>query len=316
MKRSINAWMRSCRVDAKARGGRVLLLSAAAIVLTCELACGLAMGQSGSEPEKDDAVLRGPDVKDNSVPGNKGKFSGGGANDRQRREQAVSARTMMQAVEVLKKDSTPQADRLTDAQAKELKSVQDEFRASQKKFFEENREELVALRGKLSPEARRKVDERLRAIPGFNERPAQAQRGKKAKDDAKDSKKESDEMTSDSMESMSGESQGDQAAVLQRLKEIAAKSPDPKDAQTRSWAVLSASQKKLVEAEMQRIAKDRGGMPEQREMDRMPELKKDADGKIDISSLPPAMRERLEKLTPAERERALERIAERAKNRK
>ncbi|HLO42022.1 MAG TPA: hypothetical protein VK176_13430 [Phycisphaerales bacterium] len=290
----------------------------AAAMLLC---CGEALGQDSGTKPPEDPVLRGPEVKDNSVPGNKGKFSGNAGARERRGDQNLSPRAMMQAVEVLKKDSTPQADRLTEEQERTLRDVQNEFRKSQKEFFEQHRSELIELRGKLGPEAQRKVDERLRAIPGFGERPQGPEKGKKGEKGGKGPKKSkgSDDAMSDQSESMDGmskASEADQAAALARLRELAAMSPDPKDAQTKAWAVLSDSQKKLVEAEMQRMAKERRPAGPDAGADRLPKDVVGADGKIDVSKLPPEMRERLEKMPAEQREKALERLAERLKNRK
>lgn len=284
------------------RGGLAGLVCAGALVL----ASGQAWARQEGQKPSDDAVLKGPEVRDNSLPGSRGKFSGGtaGPKEKKKMDQGVPPQVLLRAVAVLKSDSVPEADRLTSDQESKIRSVQEDFRTKQKAFFEEHRDEIMKLRSELSPENQRKVDERLRAIPGFGrEGPAgrPERRSPKGKPEAKNG---------DEMQQGKEASGSEQTAALAKLKELAEKAPDPKDAQTRAWAVLSDSQKVLVEKELQRLRKE-GRPGEAGAEGRLPEGLIGADGKVDMSKLPPRLRERFEKMTPEEREKAIQRLKER-----
>ncbi len=284
--------------------------------------CGHAAAQdSGKDkaPPADNGVLRGPQVRDNSVPGTRGKFGGAGNQKDQRAQQPIPPRMMMEAVGVLKKDPTPQELRLTAEQETKLQAVQEDFRAKQKAFVDQHREEIMKLRAELGPDARKKMDERLRSLPGFGGRgggpdgvPGDNAKGRPERRPGKGGAP-----GPGGDDAMKEASPADQSAALAKLKELAEKAPDAKDAQTRAWAVLTDGQKPIVEKELARLRKEGGGRgpggPEAGGPggDRLPPGVIGADGKVDMSKLPPRLRERLEKMTPQEREKAIQRLKER-----
>lgn len=297
----------------------MVALSAAVLLAVCGQAWARQDAPKPSDKSSEDAVLRGPEVKDNSVPGTRGKFGGTGSAKENRGQQPIPPRVMLQAVNVLKSDSTPEADRLTAEQEKQVRAVQEEFRASQKAYFDEHRDEIMKLRSELGPENRRKLDERLRSLPGFNReggRPGDKPQGRPDRKPGKNADKQTPD--GDQMQDgMQAASEADQIAAMSRLKELAEQAPDAKDAQTRAWAVLSASQKALVEKELQRIRKEAsqrkpGEQPAAGGPPALPPGAIGPDGKLDMSKLPPNMRQRLENLPPDEREKAIKRLMERS----
>ncbi len=303
-------------------GGRRRMVVPASILMCV---CGVAWGQaSGTSAPKDEPVLKGPAVDDHSVPGQRGKFGGPGQGKGKEREQALPPRLMIQAIEVLKKDSTPAEARLTDAQEQKIRAVQEEFRSSQREFVQANREEIVKLRSQLGPEARKKVDERLRSLPGIGG-PGRGPGGADKALGRPDGKGKGQEPKADEKDDMMQQAApAQQEAAIARLKELVEKAPDPKDAQTKAWAVLSDPQKAIVKKEIERLrmqGPDRKGGPKpdgaapggEHPGPMLPPGAIGPDGKLDMSKLPPRMRERLESLTPEQREAAIKRLQQKGR---
>lgn len=254
-------------------------------------------------------VLRGPNVDDNSVPGQRNRFGGGNARDRGQGRDATPARMFVQALGVLRGQDAPADTRLTADQEASLKKLHEQFRADQRAFAEKHRDEVLELRRQVSPENRRKIDQRLRGMPGFAGLPGGQGDRKGDKPLGRPDRSPRDEMNEDSMQEMSAK---DDAAAMNRLREIAEQAPDPATLQTKSWAVLSAPQKELVEQELKRLreAGAKRGDAQPGDPGRLPPGVIGDDGKVDLSKLPPRLRERIEKLPPDQREKALQRLIE------
>ncbi|MCC6426076.1 MAG: hypothetical protein IT435_04575 [Phycisphaerales bacterium] len=295
-------------------------ISAALVFVLAGQAHAQNAGQPAGKP--DDAVLKGPEVRDNSVPGQRGKFGGGGGGAGAKgRDQQLPPRVMMQALAVLRQESTPAEARLSSEQEQKLRSVQDELKDQTRRFVEENRDEIVKLRSQLGVENRRRVDERLRGLPGLGGQ--DRQRGKSDKPLGRPDRKP-DAGGEDAMQDgMQEASPAQEQSAMTRLREIAERAPDAKAAQTKAWAVLSDAQKSIVQKEIERLRKDMGqqrkGQPKPGEAPApgrtdgpvIPPGAIGPDGKVDLSKLPEPMRQRLENLSPQEREKAIKRLLER-----
>lgn len=257
----------------------------------------------------DDAILRGPEVKDESLPGQRGKFSAPGAKgpDRKSQERPIPMRLFIQAVGVLKQDSTPQNARLTAEQETELRKIGDEFRNTMAAYIREHRDETQSLRAQLGPEARKAVEERLRNA-GF---PADARKELK-KSDAKSSNQSP---ASDAMMTDPAPDPAKEQAAVARLKELFENAPSAQDAQKKAWAVLTEAQRPIVQQELERQRKESARPPK-------PVTNKSVVGEvagkpagvdgIDLDRLPPRIRERLEQLPPEKRQEAIEKLRQRA----
>lgn len=302
---------------------RMLGVTAAVLASLCGHAAARQDSGKDKAPPADNGVLRGPQVRDNSVPGTKGKFGGTGNQKEQRAQQPIPPRMMMEAIGVLKKDPTPQELRLTAEQETKIQDVHEDFRAKQKAFVDQHRDEIMKLRSELGPDAKKKIDERLRALPGFGGRaggpdgtPGDNAKGRPERRPGKGGGPGPGGGAGGD-DAMKETSPADQSAALAKLKELAEKAPDAKDAQTRAWAVLTDGQKPIVEKELARLRKEGGargpGAPDAGGPggDRLPPGVIGADGKVDMSKLPPRLRERLEKMSPEEREKAIQRLKER-----
>lgn len=105
--------------------------------------------------------------------------------------------------------------------------------------------------------------------------------------------------------------------LRQKMEELRAKGPDPRDAQVRIMNTLNEAQRQVVQSELD-AARDR--MNERGARDFAKRQAQNLEGKgrpqggrgFDPNNLPPRMKERLDKMSPEEREQAMQRLRERA----
>lgn len=284
-----------------------------ALIATFGLA-GLAFAQPEEKkaPPSED-LLKGPAVRDNSIPGQNRKFGTGPA-DRRNAQRTPGMPVVARAINVLRGESAGE-HRLTEDQDSRLKKVMSDFEAETRTYLQTHREEIARLVKSLP------ADERARVQRQIGEgRPAR--RG---------ADRETERPASEPMmqEEMSAE---DAAKARARVAEIFAGRPKPEDAQAKAWVVLNDSQKKLVQDEIARLQKEAesrmgkpaepakpGEMPKPGERANPADLAKQLEGKtpdeiMNDARVPEALRERLRNMSPEERARAVERFRERLRN--
>lgn len=292
---------------------------------------GVAAGQEAGP----DPVLRGPRVQDNSAPGERSTFSGGRPRGREA-QRPIPQPVFMKAVMSLNAEGAPEETRLSDAQAAQLKSIEAEFRASQREFIQAHREEIRALAQKLPPEDRARVREFMATGMGREgalnqakkapvKRPGKDAAGKGApgKDrPARPPQGPADEMMGPEMADTPREkldkpagqrpSEAEVQEARAQLREFFERAPKPEQSRAKMWAVLSEPQRKLVEAELvkfraQAVAKAEGpGKPKQLDGQDKPDKIN-----LDDPRIPERARERLKNLPPEQREEAIKRLLER-----
>lgn len=281
------------------RGTSFRIGAAGLFISALVLSAGHALAQNAPS----DSVLRGPAVKDNAVPGEKGSFSKGAKGKKGREMDApLPPRMFLGALNVLRGDQVAEKVRLTPEQDEKIRSIQKEFGATVEAYMSQHGAEVRELMPQLAPEARREAARRMRgALHGTGiEKP-----GKPAKGGPDQG---GDPMSTDAP---TGTPQQQEAAKA-RLKELFENAPSPKDAQAKVWNVLTDSQRPLVEAELKRLREQPGkGENPQRPGAAKEGAQKPAE--VDLSQLPEPLRQRLESLPPEKREEAIRRFQERRK---
>lgn len=222
----------------------------------------------------DDDGLGGPKVKDNSVPGNRGKLGDGSRERGEGRPQAP--RAFIRAVESLKAESTPAELRLTAEQESKIKTLREEFEAKVQAYRDANKDEVIKLREDVGPRERRRIDEMLRG-PGEGPREG-ARREERPKGEPGD----------DMMGEGKPVDEAKAEAARKRLREIMEASPQPTEVQTAVMGVLTEQQKEHVRTTMEKMAKER-----QEEMGQR--------GEGMLERLSPEDREKIKNMSPEER---------------
>lgn len=306
---------------------------------------GTAIAQPDRRPEgprEGQPALRGPEVRDNSVPGQKRRFAPGKSQGKDRLDdRGTPPRLFMQALRVLKDNETPDDARLTPDQDKELQSIHNDFRGEMKAYMDEHREEVQALREKIGPEARAKLDNKLRAagFPGAgpdgaprgpdgrpeggpngspenrNAKRPPRERGPDGGPDAMPDAGPDGDRTPPRREGSpdqpprgkprkDGKPIAEDPAAAQRLVEIVEGAPKFKDAEARAWAVLTDCQRPIVKDE---LAKLRENGPQRLN----PGEGRPGKGGPDADGQRERVRDRLQNLSPDERERLKQKIQDR-----
>lgn len=302
-------------------------------------------------PRDGQPALRGPDVRDNSVPGEKRRFAPGKGQGKDRLDdRGTPPRLFMQAIRVLKDNETPDDARLTPEQDKELQSIQNDFRGEMKAYLDDHREEVQGLREKIGPEARAKLENKLRAAgfpgggrlgggpgdgPGTKRGPdgrpeggpdgRPGSRGGKrpprdggpegGPDAGPEGRPDGDRTPPPRREGApdqpprgkprkEGKPVAEDPAAAQRLVEIMEGAPKFKDAEARAWAVLTDRQRPIVKDELAKL-RENGPQRLNPGEGRPGKDRPTADGQRE------KVRDRLENLSPEERERLKQKIQDR-----
>jgi hypothetical protein len=256
--------------------------------------------------------LEGPKVTEPSAPGVNRKFTSGGGN-----KEAVRPTPMpifVRAFGVLRGDKADDATRLSEDQIASLEKIGEAHRAAMTAYVSEHRAEIEALRDALPPEERRRVDGRLRELSGG--------RGERGPDGVKGGKPPKGERPAgdapDAMDPMSDAPSKDGAKpekatgdAMGRLRELMEGAPNAADAQAKMWAVLTEAQRPVVEKELARVKEEASKRGAERGKGKGAGK---GDGQVDMEALPPRLRERLENMTPEEREKAIKAYRERRGN--
>jgi len=276
------------------------------LALVAGLAQGVAFGQESG------GGLEGPKVADPAAPGTNRKFSGGGGNARERAQQTPMP-VFVRAFRTLEGEKANESVRLSDEQSASIRKLNEEFTSTMRAYRDSHRSEIETLRDMLPPQERRRVDGFLRDEGPRGARPAKPNGKQDNKKDQTQDAMKGDPMQADPMSE--GGKPADAEAAKARLKELLEGAPSPADTQAKMWGVLKADQKVVVEKELSRLkdeASKRGGRPgaaggaEGKGPGGKGAQGKGAQGEIDVSKMPPRMRERLEKMTPEEREAAIQ----------
>jgi len=280
----------------------MLARSILASILSLAASAGMAPAQ---DAKPDDQPLKGPAVKDDSVPGESRRFTGGAVKKKESIGETIPHQAFLRSLSVLKAPDVDPTARLSDEQAGKIEQISREYRESQRAYMEEHRDEISKIRKKANPELRKRIDSAL-GEPG--------QRTIKEVTPSKDQKTPAkDGDASDESMMQTPQTEAEDAAIKTRASEIAQGAPKASDAHAKIWAVLTASQRPIVEKEIARVKKE---LEARREGGKKSDGKKKAgtDGEsMDLSKLPPAMQERLKSMTPEEREKAMERLRNRKK---
>lgn len=282
-----------------------MLVGAALLVA----AAGSVQAQDGTRP--DQQPLRGPSVRDDTVPGESRRFTGGA----QRRKDSVGAsiphRIFARAVDSLRGEEADPTIRLAKDQADRIAALERDMRAKQAAFVGEHREEIAELRARATPEMRRRLDQLLPGSVG-----TRARRDADATAPEPQGKpKEGDDRAMDGSGGMMKRGQAAPEATRERIAELLAAAPSLEEMHGPIWAVLTPPQRAHVERQIDRLkaqaAPRRADAKDARKDKPVEAGTPKKAGEIDPSALPPRLRERWESMTPAEREEALKRLKDR-----
>ncbi len=280
------------------------MLTSRATRLVASAAFVLFLSAGGVYAQDDRPPLRGPDVKDASPPGEKNSFVRGGKDRKDQAAQRGAPVAMMRAINSLRSPETPEDLRLSPDQDQKIKGIMDSVRDDMRAFREAHGQEIRDLVRDLSPEARKKVTDRMRpflgaepgpkgpegrgpdaAGPGERRGPGgpegERPRARKPKGD-QPPPGEGDPMDEmrpgDGQKGRPKDAPEDDAAALARLKELSEKAPDMQAAETKAWNVLNEPQQKFVKGRLEEMRKE----AEQRRLDNPPDKAKEkAERKIE-----------------------------------
>lgn len=209
------------------------------LALTVSAAAGVsaaAWGQT-TTTRTDDPVLKGPAVKDRDVPGVPSAF-GTGTGVRRMAER-IPPEVLREALGALLGDDAAPEVRADETLARQIRGIEQEFRAAQRAYMAEHREEMIELRRDANL-AGRGAQELDRAIG----RPRQGEA-------PRDRRRNADAAMDGGPSPMMGEASDErQAAARQRLREILEGAPRIEDFATRVWDSLSPAQRAAVEARL------------------------------------------------------------------
>lgn len=277
------------------------MLTSRATRLVASAAFALFVSAGGAYAQDNRPPLRGPDVKDASPPGEKNSFVRGGKDRKDQAAQRGAPVAMMRAINSLRSPETPEDLRLSPDQDQQIKGIMDSVRDDMRAFRESHGQEIRDLVRDLSPEARKKVADKVRPFLGADKGPegrgpeaggpgerrgpggpeGERPRARKPKGD-QPPPGEGDPMDEmrpgDGPKDRPKDGPKDDAAALARLKELAEKAPDMQAAETKAWNVLNEPQQKFVKGRLEEMRKE----AEQRRLDNPPDKAKEkAQRKID-----------------------------------
>lgn len=216
--------------------------SSAGIGIACSLlfAAGAALGQTSEAKQADEPVLKGPQVKERSVPGVVNTFGQGG--EARRMAERIPPEVLREALGVLTREDAPPELRATEEQKQQFTTITDELRSAVRAYMAEHRDELIELRAKanLSGRAAQELDRAIGRRPAAGGPDAQRRRAERREQPEADA-------ASPMMEETSTE---EQEAARQRLRDILAGAPKVEDYMTRVWEGLSVAQREAVDAKL------------------------------------------------------------------
>lgn len=279
------------------------------------LVSGTAVAQSQKPPAD---PLRGPAVRDGSVPGEPRRLTGGGADRRNAGPRELPHPLFMRALDALRGENLAEGVALTEVQDDQVRIIDEEFRDSVENYKAAHAAEIRDLRGKLSPEDRRRLEGLLRGTPNGDRRGKPGE--KPMPGDRPPPPREGEEPMmpppGDPMDA--GAPPADAAAARQKVKELLDGAPKPADAHAKVFAILTPVQKAAFEKSLQKarqeFEKQRAGQDKNRSKPgTKPDQPMDAASPmtLDDPRIPERTRERIKRLPADKQHEALRRLQER-----
>lgn len=204
-----------------------------------------AKGKDATEPD----VLRGPSTDDGTVPGAAGTF--GAPDDPLARARArAQAESFNRAIRTLMAPTAPESIRLSPQQVETVNAAEREFRITEEKFRRDHAEELRALRDVRPTRPGAGAGSGSGAQPP-KPRPTPTNPGAPSRDDTPPT----DTMTAPAAKpGAAPPAQDERAALMERLRKLEDKRPDPAPFQAKVWGALTDAQREALKNEMDRIA--------------------------------------------------------------
>ncbi len=227
-----------------------------AILTSCLLSGGAAVGTASAQSPTDKTVepaLKGPAV--GARPDGKGKGTGEFGPDAvakkasTRASAPVTMAEFVKAIETLRNAPTPEANRLTADEDARIKAALAEQEQASKAYLDAHRQEIDALRSKLSATDRAMLDQQLQR--GGSIRLSKTGFGGK---NAVLRKKDKGAAPADATSDTATVGKADAAKTRARLVELYAGQPKPLDAQTKILAMLTPAQADLVSEQLKNDA--------------------------------------------------------------
>lgn len=258
-----------------------------AIVLAC------AAFSTGAIASVDDPPLKGPKVKDQSVPGETRRFGTDQQGDRKDRTPGLQHGMFMRAVNTLKGEKVDANVRLSDEQSQRIEGIDREYRDQVKAYLAKNADEVKKLMGDLPPNERKRVREGLgRGLENAGVSPRETPKGKGRRGPAE----------GDASKDAAPVDPQKAAAAKARLKEIHEGAPQATEVHSKVFGVLSAEQKTAVEAALKTWREDRSAKES-------PAGDRKSDGPAPAAR--EQLREKLKDMTPEQRRDAIKKFRER-----
>lgn len=270
---------------------------------------GSVLAQAAEQP-----VLEGPKVKDLNTPV-QSTFDGAAREGKKRMQPQIPHPAFVRTIHKTLGDDAPEALRLTEAQSKQIEEIDAEFRAAVKAYMDEHRDEVKALREAGMPVG---GPERGRGGRG------QEGRGPEGRGKPRPEPREGDEMAppppprdgDDMGRPPADEMTPEREAIRERARALREGAPKPTDAETKMWAVLTAEQQAAVRPKLdalkEEMAKEYGERALKAKRDKREAGAAEAGPGLDAKKgrgkgpeggprMDPALREKVEAMTPEER---------------
>jgi len=275
-----------------------------ALVCMAGLACG-------AQAQDQKPVLEGPKVKDLNAP-TPSTFDGGAQREgKKRMDPQLPHPLYMETVKKTLGPDAPEKIRLTAEQNTKIEGIESEFRAAQKAYMEAHKDEIKALREQGmelgGPGGRGRGEDG----PGGREK-GEHGRGEGRGEGHGEGHEKGDEMSPPPGDGKPPAETPERKALMEKAKALRDAGPKPTDAEAKVWAVLTAEQQAAVrpklDAAKDEMAKRRGEMAIKAKREKRgegdgkrpegkgPEGKEGPGGRMD-----PAIREKVEAMTPEER---------------
>lgn len=291
---------------------------------------GLASTASAEPPPPPDRKhahpLGGPGVDDVNLPGRGRKFAQGMDMDRKPAGR-TNSRAIMQTLGTLGDPETPDDLRLTDDQREQIRAIADEFRDQMREFREQHKDEFEKLRDAAGrPERGPREGRGQRGGPDRDDRAprdrddndmragpqnADAQRD----DNAPPPPRQREGRRGPGPRPERDEPSADQKAARQQLRDLMSKGPKIEDFQARLWDVLTPAQRELANQRLEAFRDQAPPREGQRRRDRQgrPDMQGDDNNQPGPGATDDdrAERRRQAMQDPERRERMIERLRER-----
>lgn len=218
-------------------------------------------------PAPADPVLKGPDVKDNSVPGERRRLGQPGQGRDARQMPAVRLETLNRAIDVLRGEKAPAEIRLSAEQDTQIKTIVDTFRNDTRAYTEKHREEMRQLAeqaGLGRQQARGNRGDRLRQGQGGGQPAPAPGNGEEPMMDAPPPPPPGGGPEGAPRGRRPGAPGGaeptpEQQAAREKLEAIRAGAPKMEDATGKVMNVLTEPQREAVKKEMEKLGQQARG---------------------------------------------------------